>query len=316
MIPGSPEVSVIVPAYNGHNVLARSLEALLRSDLPRNRWELIVVDDASSDDTAEIAARFADVIVRLPGKPHGPAYARNRGCEASRGEILVFVDADVCVHEPSLRQFVECFSQHSDVGAIFGSYDDSPPAVGLVPVSKPAAPLRAPLPCRGCGNLLGGVWSGAPVSVRGVWPVRWWHYYRPQIEDIELGHRIRAHGHRILLRPEIQCTHLKRWTLKNVITTDLHDRGVPWMRLLVQQGDRTKNEVLNVRRIEKVNTVLVWVALAGLVIAGVTRNWLWAALGLAIFVWVVLSNHGMYRFFWRRSWKLAFIALPTSCTTF
>ena len=78
MIPGSPEVSVIVPAYNGHNVLARSLEALLRSDLPRNRWELIVVDDASSDDTAEIAARFADVIVRLPGKPHGPAYAKSR----------------------------------------------------------------------------------------------------------------------------------------------------------------------------------------------------------------------------------------------
>jgi glycosyltransferase involved in cell wall biosynthesis len=311
MIPGSPEVSVIVPAYNGHNVLARSLEALLRSDLPRNRWELIVVDDASSDDTAEIAARFADVIVRLPGKPHGPAYARNRGCEASRGEILVFVDADVCVHEPSLRQFVECFSQHSDVGAIFGSYDDSPPAVGLVSQYRNLLHHYVHHCHAGDAETF---WAGCGAVRRSLFEEYGrfdeWHYYRPQIEDIELGHRIRAHGHRILLRPEIQCTHLKRWTLKNVITTDLHDRGVPWMRLLVQQGDRTKNEVLNVRRIEKVNTVLVWVALAGLVIAGITRNWLWAALGLAIFVWVVLSNHGMYRFFWRRSWKLAFIALP------
>jgi glycosyltransferase involved in cell wall biosynthesis len=90
-----PFLSVIVPAYNGTRVLPRALDALAASDLPRSCWELIVVDDASTDDTAILAARYADVVVRLPGRPHGPAYARNRGFEAARGPVAVFIDADV-----------------------------------------------------------------------------------------------------------------------------------------------------------------------------------------------------------------------------
>ena len=90
MISATPEISVIVPAFNGHNVLGRSLDALLRSDLPRNRWELIVIDDASSDDTAEIAARYADVIVRLPGKPHSrrPFAIRAAFCSAATARSI------------------------------------------------------------------------------------------------------------------------------------------------------------------------------------------------------------------------------------
>jgi cellulose synthase/poly-beta-1,6-N-acetylglucosamine synthase-like glycosyltransferase len=311
MISGAPEVSIIVPVYNGHAVLPRTLDALLQSDLPRNRWELIVVDDASSDDTAEIAARYADVIVRLPGKPHGPAYARNRGCEAARGEILVFIDADVCIHPPSLRQFVTLFEAHPDVGAIFGSYDDRPAASGIISQYRNllhhfvhhSHPGDAETFWAGCGAVRRRLFEEYGMFDE-------WHYYRPQVEDIELGHRIRAHGHRILLRPEILCTHLKRWTLRNVITTDLHDRGVPWMRLLVQKGDRSSTEVLNVRMIEKINTVLVWIGLVGLVAAAITRSWVWALGGVAIFLWVVLSNLAMFRFFWRRGWRLALAALP------
>jgi glycosyltransferase involved in cell wall biosynthesis len=311
MTSSNPLVSVIVPAYNGRNVLPRALEALMQSDLPRQSWELVVVDDASTDETAEIAARYADVVVRLPGKPHGPAYARNRGCEAARGDILIFVDADVCVHRPTLGQFVEVFQANADVGAIFGSYDDAPPAVGLV--SQYRNLLHHYVHHRNAGDAE-TFWAGCGAVRRCLFhecgKFDEWHYYRPQIEDIELGHRIRAHGHRILLRPEIQCTHLKRWTLKNVITTDLHDRGVPWMRLLVQQGDKSRNDVLNVRLIEKVNTVLVWVALAGFIAAIATRNWLWAALGGAIILWVLFTNRGMYRFFLARGWRLAAAAVP------
>ena len=311
MISGTPALSVLVPVYNGRNVLPRALEALMRSDLPRDQWELIVVDDASSDDTAEIGARFADVVVRLPGKPHGPAYARNRGCEAARGDILIFVDADVCVHPPTLGRFLALFQAHPDVGAIFGSYDDSPPAYGLV--SQYRNLLHHYVHHRNAGDAE-TFWAGCGAVRRQLFEEYGkfdeWHYFRPQIEDIELGHRIRAHGHRILLRPEIQCTHLKRWTLKNVITTDLHDRGVPWMRLLVQQGDKSSNDVLNVRLSEKVNTVLVWVALACFLVAIATRNWLWAVGGLVIVGWVLFTNRGMYRFFWGRGWKLALAAVP------
>ena len=311
MISNAPLVSVIVPAYNGRGVLPRALEALARSDLPRERWELVVVDDASSDETAEIAARYADAVVRLPGKPHGPAYARNRGVEAARGELLVFVDADVCVSPTALRLFVEVFAANPDVGAIFGSYDDAPPAPGVV--SQYRNLMHHFVHHRNAGDAE-TFWAGCGAVRRDSFDecgrFDEWHYYRPQIEDIELGHRIRAQGERILLCPQIQGTHLKRWTLRGVITTDLNDRGVPWMRLLVQQGNQANNDVLNVRLIEKINTVLVWLALFGFIAAAVFRRWEWVLVGVAILAWVMMTNRAMYRFFLGRGWKLALAAVP------
>ena len=67
-----PFMSVIVPAHNAAGMLPRSLGGLRNSDLPRDRWELIVVDDGSTDETSLIAARYADTVVTLPGRAHGP----------------------------------------------------------------------------------------------------------------------------------------------------------------------------------------------------------------------------------------------------
>jgi glycosyltransferase involved in cell wall biosynthesis len=90
MKPTLPLVSIIVPVHDGARTLPAALGAIAASDLPREMWELIVVDDASTDDTAMVSAQFADCVVRLPGRPHGPAYARNRGVEVSRGPIIAF----------------------------------------------------------------------------------------------------------------------------------------------------------------------------------------------------------------------------------
>ena len=90
------------------------------------------MDDASTDATALIAAEFADAVVRLPDRPRGPAYARNRGVEVARGDIVVFVDADVCVHTDTLRRFTAVFANEPDVSAVFGAYDTQPEAPQLV----------------------------------------------------------------------------------------------------------------------------------------------------------------------------------------
>src|SRR5437773_7213908 len=132
MKPKRPYLSVIIPAHQGERVLLLSLAALQASTLPREAWELIVVDDASTDGTDVVAAEHANTVIRLPGKPHGPAYARNRGFEVSRGDVIVFVDADVCVHPDSLARFASIFASQPDVGAVFGSYDDNPEAPGFV----------------------------------------------------------------------------------------------------------------------------------------------------------------------------------------
>src|SRR5437867_660647 len=102
--PERPALSVIVPVRDGEHFLTASLAALRASDLPASQWELIVVDDSSRDRSAELAARYADRLVRLIGGSRGPAFARNRGADVARGDALVFVDADVCVHPDALRR--------------------------------------------------------------------------------------------------------------------------------------------------------------------------------------------------------------------
>ena len=301
MSPEHPFLSVIVPAHNGGGVLPRALAALAQSDLPRECWELIVVDDASNDDTPMIAARYADTVVRLPGRPHGPAYARNRGFEVCRGEAVVFIDADVLVHPSTLRRFADVFATEPDVSAVFGSYDDSPPARGIVSEYRNLLHHyvhhqnagEAETFWAGCGAIRSTVFREAGMYDE-------WHYSRPQIEDIELGHRITALGHRIVIRPEIQGSHLKRWSLWQVIKTDLNDRGVPWTRLLMTKSEGMRTATLNLRVVEKVNTAFValaWLCIALAVLSGYVAWLLPAALWLLP---VLVTNARLYLFFARK----------------
>ena len=88
----SPRISVIIPVHNGGDEFCRCLEALAGSIRPPD--ELIIVDDASTDDSSGLARPYGAQIISLPDGPHGPARARNRGAAAARGEVLVFIDAD------------------------------------------------------------------------------------------------------------------------------------------------------------------------------------------------------------------------------
>ena len=170
----TPLLSVIVPAYQGEGLLPDTLGALARSDLPRDRWELIVVDDSSTDDTgATAAAGGRTAVVTLAGGPRGPGHARNRGAEVSRGAWVVFVDADVRVHADTLRRFAEAIAEDPRAGAIFGAYDDAPPGPrGALGVPESAPSLRAPAERRRGGDLLGGVRGGAAQRLHGRRGVR------------------------------------------------------------------------------------------------------------------------------------------------
>ena len=304
--------SIIVPARNAAGLLPRSLGALRNSDLPRQHWELIVVDDGSTDETAAVAARYADTVVRLPGRAHGPAYARNRGFEVSRGSIVMFFDADVVVHPDAVRKFADVLTTEEDVGAVFGSYDDRPSAPGFMSQYRNLLHHHVQQQNPGDSETF---WAGAGAVRREVFAecgmYDEWHYGRPQIEDIELGGRIRTHGWRILLCPEIQATHLKQWTFANVVRTDLRDRGIPWARLLAHRGSTLAGGTLNLKLTEKINTVLVWLAALFVVVSpfviGVPL--LWAA--VACIAIVCLNSRQLFAFFWRvRGPWFAFGVLP------
>jgi len=110
------QASVIIPAYNAEATLAECVAACLNQTLPA--YEIIVVDDGSTDDTAGIAAAFPVRCVRQGNA--GPASARNRGAAGAAGDVLVFTDAD-CVPEPDwLERLQEGFDE--GVAAVGGTY--------------------------------------------------------------------------------------------------------------------------------------------------------------------------------------------------
>ena len=296
----APLLSVVVPVHRGVAYLRESLQALRNSDLPAEEWELIVVDDASPDASAEAAARWADQVIRLSGRPHGPGYARNRGVERSRGAWIVFIDADVAVHSDTLSRLVRIIREEPEVDAIFGAYDDHPPVPGFL--SQYRNLLHRYVHLSGAGEVE-TFWAGCGAVRRGDFlNAGGFNEARPprHIEDVELGYRLRERGARIVLRPEIEATHLRRWTWLGSLRTDVLDRGLPWVRLLFERRRLTRPGNLNLRRGERFKAVLVGAAFPLLVLgAALAKPALLAAAGIAALV-VVLANLPLYRWFARR----------------
>lgn len=267
MSADAPLVTVIVPVYNGADVLPRSLSAILASDLARDDWELIVVDDASTDESAVVAGRYADTVVKLVGRPRGPAYARNRGLELARGTTIVSIDADVCVHVDALSRLTARLAADPTLGAVVGTYDTGARHRGLISSFRN---LRQCFLQRRAAGDVDHFWPPCGAIRRAVIDqvghFDEWHYWRPQAEGAELGQRIRRRGFRIVLDPSIQATHLKEWTLASSIATDLVNHGVPWMRLLIQGGTvvRTRAPSLSLR--EKMNAVLTCAAVLAIAV--------------------------------------------------
>ncbi len=136
MTSGRPFISVVVPVWNGERSIRECLASLLRMDYPETRRELLVVDNGSTDRTAEIIKNFP-VRYTWEGR-RGIPYARNRGIEASRGTIVAFTDADCVVSSGWLSELAQGFEEEG-VGGVEGETVDYPPAT---PVEQYTAKRR------------------------------------------------------------------------------------------------------------------------------------------------------------------------------
>jgi glycosyltransferase involved in cell wall biosynthesis len=99
------KISVIIPVYNGEETIAQCLEALLGQDYPAEDYEVLVVDDGSSDNTRQIAKRYPVRLIELE-QNSGRIIAREQGAQAACYEQLLFVDVRVIVAKDILKQLV------------------------------------------------------------------------------------------------------------------------------------------------------------------------------------------------------------------
>lgn len=286
--------SVVIPVWNGEAHLAKCLEALAAST--RKPDEIVVVDDSSNDGSAAIARVRGCKVVTLEGGPWGPATARNRGVSASSGDIIVFVDCDVAVHPETLGLMEGQFLADADLCGVFGSYDDRPTDAGLVSGYRNLLHHHVHQRSRREASTF---WSGCGAIRREVFEAadgfdetyRW-----ASIEDIQLGLRLHSAGHRLLLCPEIQATHRKRWSLLQVIHTDIFYRAIPWTKLLLSQGSLPND--LNLRWENRVSAIAAWMLLLLLVFSAANVHLLGAVAGPILLL--LGCNRHLYRLFHRR----------------
>lgn len=302
---GNTLLSVIVPVHNGRLQLPRCLDALRSSTF--ESFEVIVVDDCSTDNTPEIVKQFGARYLRTPHNI-GPAGARNLGVQHARGEIVLFIDADVVARPETLAMIAARFQQRPEIAAVFGSYDDEPAWPDFLSQYKnlmhhyvhQVSNENAVTFWSGCGAVRKSVFleSGGFNTEK---------YPHPSIEDIELGYRLSMSGERILLDKRIQVKHLKKWTVRGLWKADIHYRAIPWTRLILE----TKNLPidLNLMHSAQFSAGLVGLLVLGLFLLPVTAafdlsalsSWLTpapVAAGLAAIAAMVVSlNWNLYRWF-------------------
>ena len=286
----SPEISVIIPVYNGGASLDRCLGAL--SDVTELAWECIVVDDGSTDGSGDLARRYGARVARTERARGGPGQARNLGARLASAPLLCFLDADVQATADTLAQFVALFAADSNVTAAFGSYDSAPDVQEHLSryrnllhhfVHQEGQPVASTF-WAGCGAIR----REAFLSLGGFHPA----YQRPSIEDIEMGYRLCAAGGQIRLAKHIQVKHLKRWTMFGIIKTDIFDRALPWTTLIVRTGHLPND--LNLQEASRASAASVYALLALLALG--CRQPL-ALLAAPVPLAVLLKyNLGLYRF--------------------
>jgi glycosyltransferase involved in cell wall biosynthesis len=132
-----PLISIVMPAHNAARFIADSIDSVLRQTYLH--WELIIVDDASSDTTPEIVAGYDDPRIRYHrveriGSPSG---VRNVALKQAQGELIAFLDADDLYYPNTLETLLKPLSQNPELAAVFGF---------AYVVDEDGVPMRQPMP--------------------------------------------------------------------------------------------------------------------------------------------------------------------------
>lgn len=291
---GEPRISVVVPAYRAAHLLPDVLAPLIAMLNAGEVSEVLVIDDCSPDDTAEVARELGATVLTTP-QNGGPGAARNLAAAVAVGDIIWLVDSDVIAHAGGPAIIRETFREEGVV-AVFGSYDETPAGTPWFSRYKnlmhrfyhQKAKREAHTFWAGCG----AIDRKAFLSVGGFDVET---YQVPSIEDIELGYRLRATGGRIVLRPDLEAKHLKVWTVGNAMFTDIFRRALPWSRLMIAREGVTDD--LNTGWGERIKAGVALALLAQPFVLIMSPG-LWP-LTLALAVLALLLNLPFFRFLLR-----------------
>jgi GT2 family glycosyltransferase len=237
----APRISVVMPVYNAEALLGECLAALRASR--GIDYEILVVDDSSTDRSPAIAAAHACRVLPSGGRL-GPAGARNLGARAARGEIVFFVDSDVVVRPDTLARLAAAF-------------DGDPTLDGAIAVQAPAMRFR------NICSLYKNLWmyytyvrragEDVPLFYTTAAAIRRrafldsggfdLNYTNPNVEDTDFGQKLARLGYRIRVLPDLEVEHVKGYDLAGLLRTDfLRSMSLARLKLRKSADSFTKND--------------------------------------------------------------------------
>lgn len=197
-------ISVVIPNRNGEKTIGLCLEALSRS--AHNSFEVIVVDDASTDNSISIIEKYPCTLIKMKQQV-GASAARNIGAQLSSGTLLFFTDADCLVYEDTLSR-AEGYARHFDADTVIGgTYTPKPYDKSFYSSFQSIFIHYCELKNTGQPDYIAAHAMVIPETVfreSGGFPVD----FLPIIEDVEFSHRLRKKGYRLVMMPELQVRHI------------------------------------------------------------------------------------------------------------
>jgi glycosyltransferase involved in cell wall biosynthesis len=282
----TPLVSIIIPNYNYADSLAVCLRAALNQTYPRT--EVIVVDDASTDDSVAVAEALGVRVIRLATNG-GCARSRNVGAAQARGDILFFVDSDLAMEPDAVAAAVAILRARPDVGAVCGLQDPEP-LLHDTPVARYRGVQYHYWSASGEGEVTVLFPAMLAIPRRVFDEIGPFNEDLKQTEEVDYAYRL-SRRYRILLSREVRGRHD-------------HDHAlVPLLRKLFHRARLRIPLYLRARRFAKgfETAARAWASLAAL--AAVPALALpilfgpaWLVVSVALLVASVLADRGMYAF--------------------
>ncbi len=287
----SPYLSVIVPAYQAEATLAGCLEAIL-SQKDFTDFEVIVVDDHSSDRTTEVAGGFPVRLIRRE-ENRGAGAARNLGAGNSYGGILLFVDADVYLEPSVLSRVARLFRECPEIDAAVGTYSELPAVKDAVSIYHNFFTFYhhelSPDRIEWFWGALGAVRREVFEKVGGF-PEG---YSGAAAEDMELGYAMAMAGYRIAYQRELRGAHARRFTLRSMLFND-YRKAVLGTKLYLTRKERGRHShgFSNLRN--GINILTMYPLILALLLFLLTHR----GVSILILCLLVLSvvNYPFYRF--------------------
>ncbi len=291
-------ISIIIPVYNAEENLEKCLRHVLQSTY--KDYEIIVVDDCSDDESAEIAKRYTENIIRL-NKRAGPATARNVGSQKAKGEVLLFIDADVFIMNDTIHRIANFLNENKHIDGVTGLYAEQSPSVNFCSRYKLLylrykfinMPEFVSVP----NTALLAVKKDSFKKVKGF------NTYMFTCEDFEFGQRFSKAGYKIYIDKSLEVIHNRYFSFITLVYNDFTKAINLTHLFLIWKNDiyRYPGEkgILSISIKQQLGIIFTMLLLINLCLLFFHLSPVFIATELILLLFTIIVNIDFWRFQWK-----------------